>query len=134
MRHSTSPPASTRRPRRTTIQIRVSGVISAGQADADERGDDRQGVSRNRSITLKAPRSGRPLEHEPSMADAGYSAETQNHFLVDVEDGDQQGDAAGRLSSANRRTRSIGSARNATSAGHETHPAARWAKALVSSS
>ena len=61
------------------------------ERNADEFGDDRQGVEQEEVDDAEgAPELAETLEDEARMADAGYRAETQHHFLVDVEDRDEQ--------------------------------------------
>ncbi len=61
------------------------------QSDADEFGDDGQGVEQKQVDDAEgAPELAEPLQDQPRMADARDGAESQHHLLVDVKYGDQQ--------------------------------------------
>ncbi len=69
----------------------VEAEVIERQRDADELGDDGQGVEQEQvDDAERAPELAEALEDQPRVADAGHGAQAQHHLLIDVENGNQQ--------------------------------------------
>ena len=65
--------------------------IAKAQRDADEFGDDGQGVQNEEIDDAEgAPEFAEPLEDQAGVTDPGHSAKAQNHLLIDIEDRDER--------------------------------------------
>ena len=65
--------------------------IAGRERDADELGDDRQGVEDEQvDDAERPPEPAESLEDQPRVADPGHDAESEHHLLADVQDGDEQ--------------------------------------------